>query len=109
MDRGHRAALARHHGRLKPGKVCPRCWRDAPCAIHSRPKNARWSKDRDGAKQHHFRRNTLEHDHYTCQRCGLVDPSGTKLDAHHVTPTQGTTLCNSKGNGCHAATDSHAR
>ena len=31
-----------------------------------------------------LRRQTLERDFFTCQSCGLVDPSGRKLQADHM-------------------------
>ena len=85
------------------------CHNLTPCPVHSRPRNASWSKDRDRKAQHEFRKATLQRDGYRCRRCGHHDPSGKTLDAHHVTPTEGMTLCNSKANGCHAAHDKHAR
>jgi hypothetical protein len=92
-------------------KVCPRvgCPSLMPCETHSRPANASWSKDRNRQQQHKFRTATLTNDGYTCTRCGHHDPSGKTLDAHHVSPTLGTTLCNSKANGCHSARDVSAR
>lgn len=95
----------------RDGRSCPNLAEPGTsrCLAHTRDRNAKWSSDRAGAEQHRFRKATLERDRFTCQRCGLHDPTGRKLDAHHVTPTHGTTLCNSKGNGCHAQVDAHAR
>jgi hypothetical protein len=93
-----------------PDGSCPELVnRDNPCPKHGRPVNASWSTDRDRGAQRQFRARVLEHDGYRCTRCGHVDPSGRSLDAHHVTPTEGVTLCNSKGNGCHGVTDRNAR
>jgi 5-methylcytosine-specific restriction endonuclease McrA len=89
------------------GKSCPNL---RPCPEHpERPRNAPWSEGRNSTDQGRFRRATLTRDAFTCQRCGLHDPTGAKLDAHHVTPERGVTLCNAKGNGCHAAVDGSAR
>lgn len=84
------------------GKSCPNL---QPCPLHTRDRNARWSKDRDGAKQNRDRQATLRRDRHTCQRCGRVDPTGKSLDAHHVTPTELVTLCNA----CHCEVDPNAR
>lgn len=81
----------------------------SPCPRHGRPTNASWSTDRDRNTQREFRKRTLTRDGYQCRRCGHRDYTGRSLDAHHVTPTEGLTLCNSKGNGCHAKHDKHAR
>lgn len=93
-------------------KTCPHITRDghscpnlAPCEQHSRPKNAPWSKDRDPSTQARFRQATLARDGYTCTRCGHVDKTGRTLDAHHVTPDRGVTLCNA----CHVEVDPNAR
>ncbi len=96
--------MARVHVCSTPG--CPNL---APCPKHARPTSQPWSKDRDRQTQHTFRTLTLRRDGYTCRRCGLRDPTGRKLDAHHVTSSKGMTLCNSKGNSCHSAVDNHAR
>lgn len=85
---------------LAPGEFCPQ---------HGRDPRARWSTDRDGAEQHRFRARVLKRDGHTCTHCGHYDPTGRSLDAHHTTPTEGVTLCNSKANGCHRKMDSHAR
>lgn len=84
------------------GHSCPNL---APCEKHSRPANAPWTKGRNSTQQGRDRRNTLRRDNHTCQRCGRVDITGKNLDAHHVTPTQLVTLCNS----CHVEIDSNAR
>jgi 5-methylcytosine-specific restriction endonuclease McrA len=103
--------------RTNAGKPCPHIDRNGkscpnllPCATHPpRDRNASWSEGRNSTEQGRFRRATLARDGFTCRRCGLVDATGEKLDAHHVTPTRGMTLCNSNGNGCHAAVDRSAR
>lgn len=95
----------------RPSRVCSHvgCPELQPCPTHSRPRNAPWTTGRDRKTQDTFRRHTLERDRYRCQRCGHHDPTGRTLDAHHITPTQGQTLCNTKANGCHAAVDTNAR
>jgi hypothetical protein len=91
----------------RTGRSCPNL---TPCELHPpRDRNAPWSQGRDSTEQGRFRRATLARDNFTCTRCGLYDPTGKKLDAHHVSPERGQTLCNSKGNGCHAAVDGKAR
>jgi hypothetical protein len=76
-----------------------------PCPTHSRPANARWSKDRDGAAQNRFRAAVLARDGHRCTRCG----STWKLAAHHVRPGYdvecGVTLCGR----CHGQVDKYAR
>lgn len=84
----------------KNGKSCPNL---QPCEKHTR--KGSWSKDRDPAQQYRERRDTLRRDRHTCRRCGRVDPTGKALDAHHVTPTELVTLCNS----CHVEVDPNAR
>lgn len=92
----------------KPG--CPQLVSPSePCPTHGRPLNQPWSNDRDRKAQHAFRNSTLARDGYTCQRCGHRDPTGKTLQAHHVSTTQGLTLCTKAANGCHAAVDAHAR
>lgn len=91
----------------RAGKSCPHL---RPCPEHpERDRNAPWSTGRNSTDQGRDRRATLKRDLFTCQRCGLHDPTGAKLDAHHVTPTRLVTLCNRKGNGCHSKVDSQAR
>jgi hypothetical protein len=91
----------------RAGKSCPNL---QPCPEHPpRDRNARWSRDRDPSTQARFRAATLARDGYTCTRCGHSDRTGKTLDAHHITPERGVTLCNSKANGCHAAVDRNAR
>jgi len=34
-----------------------------------------------------IREQILKRDNYTCQRCGLYDPSGGTVDADHIIPT----------------------
>lgn len=102
MSRGYRVCpRAGCPELIAPGESqCPRG--------HGRAKNARWSKDRDGAAQARFRAAVLARDGYRCTRCGHHDPSGRSLDAHHVSRTEGVTLCNGP-DGCHAKVDRNAR
>lgn len=84
------------------GKSCPNLM---PCPTHERPRNAPWSHGRNTTQQGRERAITLRRDHYTCTRCGRVDPTGKSLDAHHATPTRLVTLCNA----CHCEVDPNAR
>ena len=81
------------------------CHNLTPCPVHSRPRNAPWSKDRDRKAQHEFRKAVLARDGYRCTRCASTGP----LVAHHVRPgydvSAGVTLCES----CHRSVDSKAR
>jgi hypothetical protein len=100
----------------RAGKSCPNLAEPGTsrCSEHpGRPRNASWSTDRDPAAQRRFRNAVLERDGHRCQRCGHHDPTGRTLEAHHVrpgyNPSDGKTLCTKRANGCHSATDAHAR
>jgi hypothetical protein len=97
-------AFACGHVGEKTETRCPICQPEPPAG-----RNAQGWPTRDRAEQARFRRRVLEAAGYTCTRCGLHDPTGKALDAHHLTPTTGQCLCNRFGNGCHAAVDKHAR
>lgn len=82
------------------------CHNLTPCPVHSRPKNAPWSKDRNRGAQQRFRDAVLARDGHRCSRCGRSD---IPLVAHHVKPGYavdvGVTLCQD----CHKLVDDKAR
>lgn len=86
--------------------VCatPGCPNLAPCPEHSRPRNARWSRDRDGAAQNRFAKALRRRSRGLCERCGR--PGRV---AHHdragYDPSCGRWLCDA----CHRALDTNAR
>ena len=82
--------------------VCPEpgCAHLEPCPQHARPRNARWSKDRDGAEHMRFARAAKKAQPW-CTHCGATQ----KLDAHHGPHGEPIVLCSA----CHAAADPHAR
>ena len=82
--------------------VCahPGCPEYEPCPHHSRPRNARWSKHRDGAQHMRFARAAKKAQPW-CTRCGATE----KLDAHHGPSGEPIVLCNT----CHTLEDEHAR
>jgi 5-methylcytosine-specific restriction endonuclease McrA len=85
------------------GRSCPNL---QPCEAHpARDRNAPWSEGRSSTDQGRFRRAVLALDGFTCRRCGHHDPSGRSLQAHHVSPERGVTLCRD----CHRAVDGNAR
>jgi hypothetical protein len=92
--------MKREHVCSKPG--CPNFY---PCPTHSRPRNARWSKDRDPREQGRFRAAVMRRSRGICERCH----SHPAAVAHHVRPgydpDAGLALCDT----CHAAVDDKAR
>ena len=88
--------------------VCstPGCPNLAPCEVHSRPKNAPWSKDRDHAAHLALRRQLIKQSGPICQRCGWNAPkTGQGLEMHHWSAERVSLLCSD----CHKEVDSHAR
>jgi len=87
--------------------VCstPGCPNLVPCPKHARPRNARWSEDRDSRGQHWFRRNVMRRSGGVCERCR----SQPATVAHHVRPGYtadcGLALCDD----CHRELDDKAR
>lgn len=92
--------------RARRTHVCssPGCPNLAPCPTHARPRNARWSQNRDGAAQHRFRAAVMRRSGGTCERCG--QPATT---AHHIRPgympSDGLAVCDD----CHQQLDNNAR
>lgn len=87
--------------------VCgvPGCPQLTPCPTHARPRNARWSSDRDGAAQNRFSAAVKRRAGGHCERCGASAP----LSAHHVRPGYDPALGLALCDGCHAALDHNAR
>jgi hypothetical protein len=87
--------------------VCsvPGCPNLVPCPTHARPRNARWSPERDPRAQAWFRKQVMFRSGGTCERC-RVQPATT---AHHdrpgYEPECGRALCDD----CHMAVDPKAR
>ena len=86
--------------------VCGRISDEARCPRHRRPRNACWSRNRDGAAHARFARAVKKRDG-CCVHCGATE----NLQAHHkdgltsYDPADGITLCSD----CHRAVDPHAR
>lgn len=87
--------------------VCstPGCPNLEPCPLHSRPRNARWSRDRDGKEHHRFRARVMRRAGGVCERCHIA----RAVVAHHVRPgydvEDGLALCDE----CHRELDVNAR
>ena len=76
-----------------------------PCPTHARPRNARWSRERDGRRQAWFRKQVMFRSGGVCERCKTAPATV----AHHVRPGYeaefGLALCDD----CHIALDEKAR
>jgi len=87
--------------------VCstPGCPNLAPCPTHARPRNARWSRDRDGAGQRWFRKALIARSGGICERCRVRAGRVAHHDRPGYEPECGRWLCDD----CHTAVDNHAR
>jgi hypothetical protein len=87
--------------------VCstPGCPHLEPCPEHARPRNARWSQERDPRAQAWFRQQVLFRAQGVCERCQVARATV----AHHVRPgyepEHGQALCDD----CHMELDEKAR
>lgn len=92
---------------IKRFHVCgrPGCPELTPCPKHSRPRNARWSENRDGPAHDWFAKQVMFRAGGVCERCH----ERAATQAHHVRPgydpEHGLALCDD----CHAALDNKAR
>jgi len=92
---------------MRRSHVCstPGCPNLTPCPDHGRPRNARWSRDRDPRAQSWFRDQVMWRADGICERCQIERATV----AHHVRPGYdpecGLALCDA----CHRAVDNHAR